>query len=139
MASARQGTLRGKKRIGKRPRSATELSWSAFTTRQVEAHLLMGDFDLDEKLVKGKRGGLGLLRELARALCRRGNYALTMLRHLDGGDLAMVGVDHREDANRLSRTLRARTAPRFGPWLSHRAFSVDAPAYRRISLALLAA
>jgi hypothetical protein len=104
---------------------------------QAHAHLLMGVFDLDEELVAGMRARLALLRALARVLVGRGSYAVNLLRNLDGGDLAMMGLQCRDDADRIAQTLRARNAPRFGPWLSHRSFTIDAAAYRRIEAVLL--
>jgi hypothetical protein len=105
--------------------------------RHTHAHLLMGVFTPDEKLHGGKRSRLLLLRGLGQALCAHGDYSVTILHDLDDGDLAMVGVAHSNDANRISRMLRARTAPCFGPWCSHRSFNIDAAVYRRITLALL--
>jgi hypothetical protein len=129
----------GENRARRLPGSAAELPWSAFMKRHTGAHLLMGVFTPDEKLHGGKRSQLVLLRGLGQALCARGAYSVTILRDLDGGDLAMVGVAHRTDADRISRTLAARTAPRFDPWRSHRSFNIDARAYRRIALALVVA
>jgi hypothetical protein len=138
MASARRTTL-PKARAKTRRSLAIELSWGAFMKCQAHAHLLMGVFDLDEELVSGTRARLALLRALARVLVRRGNYAVNLLRNLDGGDLAMMGLQDRGDADRIAQALRARKAPRFGPWLSHRSFTIDAAAYRRIEAALLVA
>jgi len=116
---------------------AAELDWRTFMKRHACAHLLMGECDSDEKSMDEKRSRLVLLRGLAQALCRRGNYAVTILRSGEVGDLAMVGVEHREDADRISRAVHARTAPCFGAWGSHRCFNIDAAAYRRIALVLL--
>ena len=88
--------------------------------RHRHAHLLMGDFDPDEKLTQGNLHQLVLLRGLAQASCTRGDYAVTILREADNGDLAMVATEHHEDANRISRTLQARMAPSFDPWRSLR-------------------
>jgi len=136
MASVLRMTIPGEDRA-RGPSSAAELSWNAFMKRHTHAHLLMGVFTPDEMLHGGKRSRLVLLRGLGQALCARGAYSVTILHDLEVGDLAMVGVAHRADADRLSWTLGARTAPRFDPWRSHRSFSIDAAAYRRIALALL--
>jgi hypothetical protein len=117
----------------------TELDWHTFMKRHAHSHLLMGEYDSDEKPIGAKRSRLMLLKGLARALCRRGNYAVTMIRDGEVGDLAMVGVEHREDADRISRVFRARVNARVGPWCSQRSFTVDAASYRRIAMALLMA
>ena len=116
----------------------TELDWHTFMKRHPRSHLLMGEYDPDERPIAAKRSRLMLLKGLAGALCRRGNYAVTMLRDGEVGDLAMVAVEHREDADRISRALRARMNARFGAWCSHRSFNIDAASYRRIAMALLA-
>jgi hypothetical protein len=104
--------------------------------RREPAHLLMGTFEPDAGPADGRRHQLALLKRLARALCRRGMYAVTFLRGTDGEDLAMVAVEHRADTLRVSRTLQARTAAPFGPWLSHRCFFFDAATRRRVASAL---
>jgi len=106
--------------------------------REAPAHLLTGVFELDGTAAGGRRQQLALLKGLARVLCRRGKYAVMILRGADGEDLAMVAIDHREDALRLSRSLEGRIAAPFGPWHSHRAFSIDATTYRRMAIALSA-
>jgi hypothetical protein len=117
-------------------RTPSVLAWSAFMKRVGRAHLLMGTFDADETLKQQRRRQSVLLKGLARALCRQGRYAVTILHDLEGEDLAMIAVEHRLDANRISRTLGGRAAASFGPWLSHRSFTIDASTYRRIALAL---
>ncbi len=80
---------------------------------------------------------LAMLKGLARVLCRRGQFAVTILRGAEGEDYAMIAVEHREDVLRVSRVLGGRIAAPFGPWLSHRSFSIDSAAYRKIAVALL--
>ena len=104
--------------------------------RHAGAHLLTGTFDPQKQTSGNRRGQLALLRGLARANCRHGRYAVTILRGADGGDLAMLAVEHGEDALQVSRVLGGRAAAPFGPWLSHRCFSIDASAHRRMTLAL---
>jgi hypothetical protein len=104
--------------------------------RGTPAHLLTGAFDPDEG--EGRRRRLVLLKGLARALCRHGNYAVTILRDVDGGDLAMVAVENDKEAVRFGGTVGARNAERFAPWISHRSFNIDTAMYRRIALVLLA-
>jgi hypothetical protein len=134
MVSARRKTLPAESRAQRLRGQVTELSWNAFMKRHVHAHLLMGSFNPDETLMQGNR--LVLLRGLARACCTRGNYAVTILQNVEGGDLAMVAAEHREDADRISRIIHGRMAPRFDPWYSHRSFNIGAAAYRRIAVAL---
>jgi len=112
----------------------TELPWRVFMDRHARAHLLMGEFDHDEELTRGKRNRNALLSGLAQAKCRRGNYAVTILHDVEGDDIAMIGIEHVDDAMRISRALRARSAPRFDPWLSHRSFKIDTQARRRMAL-----
>src|SRR5271169_2378953 len=119
MASVRRKAIPGENRALTLPGVAAELSWSAFMKRHTHAHLLMGVFTPDAELHGGRRSRLLLLRGLGQALCAHGDYSVTMLQDSEDGDLAMIGVAHREDADRISRTLRARTAPRFEPWCSH--------------------
>lgn len=114
-----------------------ELNWHDFMKRHVCAHLLTGEDDPHEELRELKRGRLNLIRGLARALCRRGNYAVTIIHDRSAGDLAMIGVEHREDADRICRAVRARRAPPIGSWCSHWSFDIDAAAYGRIALALV--
>jgi hypothetical protein len=104
--------------------------------RHVHAHLLMGSFNTNEKSMQENRNRLVLLRGLAQACCTRGNYAVTILRDVEDGDLAMVAAEHREDADRISRIIHGRMAPRFDPWYSHRSFNICAAAYRSIAVAL---
>jgi hypothetical protein len=100
------------------------------------AHLLTGAFDPAASTAEGRRHQLALLKRLARAFCRHGKYAVTILRNADGEDLAMFAVERQEDALRVSRTLQGQTAEPFGPWLSHRSFTIDAAAYHRLTTAL---
>jgi hypothetical protein len=113
-----------------------ELNWHDFMKRHVRAHLLTGEYDPHKELREVKRGRLSLMRGLARALCRRGNYAVTIVHDRSAGDLAMIGVENRGDADRICRAVRARRALPIGSWCSHRSFALDAPAYGRIALAL---
>jgi len=113
-----------------------ELNWRDFMKRHVRAHLLTGEDDPHEELRELKRGRLNLMRGLARALCRRGNYAVTIIHDWSAGDLAMIGVEHREDAERICRAVKARRAPPIGSWCSHRSFAMDGATYGRIALAL---
>jgi hypothetical protein len=138
MASAQRIAPREKGREAARRGAVNEIAWSVFVKRQVPAHLLMGAFEAEENPAGGRRHQLALLKGVSRVLCRRGKYAVTILRNADGEDLAMVAVEDREDALRVSRTLRGRSAAPFGPWLSHRSFSIDASTYRRIAIALVA-
>jgi hypothetical protein len=113
-----------------------ELPWNAFMKRHLRAHLLTGVFDPDGHLAKRARQQFILLRALAQVLCRRGNYAVTVLRQSEGDELAMVGTEYREDSDRIARAVRARHAPCFGPWRSHRSFEIDVAAYCGVALAL---
>jgi hypothetical protein len=138
MASAQRIAPRGNVRKAVRRGAANEIAWRVLTKRQAPAHLLMGAFEAEENPASGRRHQLALLKGLARVLCRRGKYAVTILRNADGEDLAMLAVENREDALRVSRTLHGRSAAPFGPWLSHRSFSIDSSTYRRIAIALAA-
>jgi hypothetical protein len=137
MASAQRIAPRGKGRVAARRGAVNEIAWSILMKRRVPAHLLMGAFDGEEQPAIGRRHQLALLKGLGRVLCRRGKYAVTILRNADGEDLAMLAVEDREDALRVSRTLCGRSAAPFGPWLSHRSFSIGASTYRRIAIALV--
>jgi hypothetical protein len=114
-----------------------ELKWHDFMTRHQRAHLLTGEDDPHEELRELKRGRVNLMRGLARALCRRGNYAVTIIHDRSAGDLAMIGVEHREDAERICRAVKARQALPIGSWCSHRSFAMDGAAFGRIALALI--
>ena len=114
-----------------------ELNWHDFMRRHVRAHLLTGEDDPHEELRALNRGRLNLMRGLARTLCRRGNYAVTIIHDRSAGDLAMIGVEHREDADRICRAVKARRALPIGSWCSHRSFAMDGAAFGRIALALI--
>lgn len=114
----------------------TELSWNTFMRRHRRAHLLTGTINVSEERTGGERTLLVLLKGLALACCRSGDYAVKVLRDVDGIDLAMVASAHRADADRLSRTTRARLAPCFAPWSSHRCCEIDAASYCSIALTL---
>lgn len=101
------------------------------------AHLLMGTFDAADETATSRRGDIALLRRVARMRCRRGRYAVTILSGADGGDLAMLAVEHRDDALQVSRALRGRTAVPFGPWLTHRCFRIDATSRRAMTVATM--
>lgn len=137
MAAAKRKALSANSRPKKPPSPAIELRWGAFMRRHTPAHLLTGIFDRNEKPITAKRRELALLRALARAVCKRGCYAVTILHDQNGiGDLAMVAAEHRHDADRFARTVQARQASRFGSWLSHRSFEIGPAAYQGIALAL---
>jgi hypothetical protein len=105
--------------------------------RHARAHLLTGEYGLEDNLREERRGRLMLLKGLAHTFCRSGDYAVTVLRDRGAGDFAMIGIEHREDFNRISQAVRARTAPAIGSWRTHRSFGFDAAAYRRIALVLV--
>jgi hypothetical protein len=136
MALAQRTALPRKKPKAAKRAPCSELAWSAFMKRHDSAHLLMGTFDSREQTSGDRRRQLALLKRLARAICRHGQYAVKILHSADGGDLAMLAVEHGEDALLVSRTLRGRVAAPFGPWLSHRAFSIDTVAGHRMALTL---
>jgi hypothetical protein len=115
---------------------ARALSWGTFMKQHPRAHLLTGTYDAIEKLPKGIRSRATLLKQLAAEICRRGHHAVTTLRNFEDGDLAMVGLERQQDADRLCRAVDARIAPRFGGWLSHRSFSFDTDAAGRIAARL---
>lgn len=121
----------------KKPRiQATEFPWGTFMKRHSRAHLLTGVFDPSDHLAKGADHGLVLLRAVAQVLCRRGHYAVIVLRQSESNDLWMVGTECREDADRIARAFCALNAPRFDPWRSHRSFEMNTAAYHGIAMAL---
>ncbi len=120
----------GKRRPG-------ELDWRIFMTRHAHAHLLTGEYGLEDKLREERRGRLMLLKGLASAFCRSGDYAVTVVRDRGAGDFAMIGIEDRQDFNRISQAVRARRGPPIGSWHTHRSFDFDAAAYRRIALVLV--
>src|SRR5260370_27133583 len=93
------------------------LSWSAFMQQHPRAHLLTGTCDVADRLITGHRTRAALLKRLGSELCRLGHYAVTMLRNSEAGDLAMVAVERREDADRLSQAGEARSAPLICDWI----------------------
>jgi hypothetical protein len=93
--------------------------------RHPHAHLVTGTCNASGKRVRHGRSRPSLLEDLAAAICRHGDYAVTMLRNFEEGDLAMIGIAHRRDADRLARAIDAGVAPRFGGWLTHRSFRFD--------------
>jgi hypothetical protein len=101
--------------------------------RHPRAHLVTGSYDAAEKLLRHDRSHASLLKELAAAICRHGDYAVTTLRNFEDGDLVMIGIAYRRDADRLAGAVDANVAPRFGGWLTHRSFSFDAGKLRRTS------
>ena len=136
MPSAVRGPSSPRNFAGRQKNRAHALSWGAFMKQYPRAHLLTGGYDALEKLPKGHRSRAAVLKDLATAICRHGHYAVTTLRNIEDGDLAMVGVECRQDADRLSRIVDARIAPVFGGWHSHRSFSFDEMAYARIAARL---
>ncbi|MFI5003188.1 MAG: hypothetical protein ACHQK9_25155 [Reyranellales bacterium] len=105
--------------------------------RHPRAYLLMGVYDGNQEPPDKKPRHAALLKKLAMAICRHGPFAVTTLRNFEDGDFALAAVEHRADADRLTRAVKAHTAPRFGPWRSHRSFTFDAKAYSRISALLV--
>lgn len=114
------------------------LSWAAFMKLHPRAHLLIGICDTNGACPKHGRNRATLLKELAATICWRGDYAVTRLRNVEGGSLAMLAAERRDDADRLSRVIGAQTAPLFGDWLSHRSFNFDDRATARIAAHLAA-
>ena len=110
-----------------------EFTWSTFMERHTRAHLLMGSFESPVETFGRHQAQLALLKRLARENCRRGSHAVTILRSADGGGLAMLAIEHHDDALLVARVLQGRIAAPFGPWLSHWAFSIDAAACRRFA------
>ena len=115
---------------------ARRLAWRAFMKRHPSAHLVTGTCNTVEKLVRRDRSRPSLLKELAVAICRHGDYAVTTLRNFEDGDLAMIGTARRRDADRLAGAVDAGVAPRFGGWLTHRSFSFDADRVGRMAARL---
>jgi len=112
---------------------AHRLAWSAFMKRHPHAHLVTGTCDAAGKPILRDRSRASLLKELAAAICRHGDYAVTTLRNFEDGDLTMIGIAHRRDADRLAGAVDANVAPRFGDWLTHRSFSFDAEMVGRMA------
>jgi hypothetical protein len=106
--------------------------------RHPHAHLMTGTCDAAEKPRRADRSPASLLKELAAAICRHGDYAVTTLRNFEEGDLVMIGIVHRRDAERLAGAVDANVASRFGGWLTHRSFGFDAEMVRRKAARLAA-
>ena len=133
MAPAVRRVRSAKNVAGKQKNRALALPWSIFMRQHPHAHLLTATCETENAPGSGYGGRVGQLRKLASALCRSGHFAVTSLRPVEDGGLVLVGLARREDAERLSRALGARTAPVLGDWRSHRAFIFDMKAARRIS------
>ena len=133
MALAQRAALSRKKAKVTKQVPRGEFTWSTFMARHTRAHLLMGSFEGPVEAAGRHRAQLALLKRLARENCRRGGHAVTILRSADGGGLAMLAIEHHDDALLVAQVLEGRIAAAFGPWLSHWAFSIDATACRRFS------
>lgn len=106
--------------------------------RHPHAHLVTGTCDLAGKRLRHGRSRASLLKELAAAICQHGDYAVTTLRSFEEGDLVMIGIASRCDADRLAAVVDANVASRFGGWLTHRSFSFDVERGGRMAARLAA-
>jgi hypothetical protein len=106
--------------------------------RHPHAHLVTGTFDAAWKPLRHGRSRASLLKELATAICRHGDYAVTTLRSFEEGDLVMIAVACRRDADRLAGAVDANVASRFGGWLTHRSFGFDVEMVGRVAVLLAA-
>jgi hypothetical protein len=117
---------------------ACHVAWGTFMQRHPHAHLVTGTCEAVEKLIRRDRTHASLLKELAAAICRHGDYAVTMIRNIAEGDLVMIAIAVRCDADRLAEAVDANVAPRFGDWLTHRSFGFEVEMVRQ-KVACLAA
>lgn len=139
MASAVRKPLSASSVAGRGKDPTRALSWAAFMKQHPRAHLLTGVCDDKEALASKRPGSTTLLKQLALAICCRGEYAVTTLQSIESGHFTMVAIESRQDADRLSKKVGARIAPRFGNWRSHRSFNLDVNSYGRIATYLATA
>jgi len=104
------------------------LSWNDFLDLHSRAHLIVARYNPAEKIRKGKRTRIALLRLFVAGVEPAGDYAITGAKK---GELHLA-LERGVDAARIKAALGARATAQVPGWTTQAAFQLDEAAYEKI-------